>query len=118
MASIGGVSCDFVHRPMHPALRRLAEWHVPGLSGLGLMDLGSASRKSPLMAVKYGTLSNCEAWLGNLEALQGAGQVTVTNDLGQTSSQAHVLDVRLVATRAAQPFGVRYEAVVVVTLDS
>jgi hypothetical protein len=102
-ATIGSVSCHFLKGPIHAPESRLAEWSIPGLDGVGLMDLGLGPRRSELTAIYFGSASACNSWLESLVDLVGANALTVTNDIGETDSDCIVVSVRRVSVQAAKP---------------
>ena len=114
-ASIGGISCDFLKGAIHKPETRLAEWSVPGLDGVGLMDLGSGPRRSELTAIKYGSASTCDSWLASLVAKVGANALTVTNDIGETDTDCIVISVRRTGVQAAKPsYDYKYTATITI----
>ena len=81
MASIGSITCTFVHG--HPPLpkQRVDLWRVPGLDGYGAQNLGHNDSSFQVTAIYYGDGFGLLAWKRAIEGLQGT-VVTITNDLG------------------------------------
>jgi len=93
MASIGGVSCDFVHGGPPPGLETvLQEWRVSGINGRGAQDMGEDADRGAYQVVKHDSEANVLTWIGNVQALQGT-LVSVVDDWGQTWTNFLVLRV-------------------------
>lgn len=93
MASIGGVSCDFVHGGPPAGLEPvLQEWRVSGMTGRGAQDMGKDADRATYQAVKHDSEANVLTWITNVQGLQGT-LVSVVDDWGQTWTYFLVLRV-------------------------
>jgi hypothetical protein len=85
MATVGGLSCDFV-RGTGPAKKtRTQTWSVPGLNGYGAKVFGAGDSEGEFVLVKRGTYAAVATWVALIEAMQGT-LVAVVNDWGQTTA--------------------------------
>ncbi len=92
MATIGGITCDYLHGSVG-ALRTLLEvYRQPGRSGYGAQDLGKGQSEWAYEAVLYGSVATTNAWVASLVALQGT-VVTAVDDLAVTWEHLLVMSV-------------------------
>jgi hypothetical protein len=71
MASVGGVSCDYLYGEI-PSLKQLTEvYHRPGMNGVGVRKMGSGEGAFQLRAVTFDTEANIVTWIAAVEALVG-----------------------------------------------
>lgn len=94
MATIGGVTVEVLRGNASGRKIRLDTWVVPGYDSIGAMNVGSSAGEWGYMAVIYGTTSDVETRLGQLQALQGT-IVAVVDSFGTTYSGLLVEQVSL-----------------------
>lgn len=92
MASIGGVSCDFVRGSSTTLKERLDVYPVPGVDGLGAQKLGRSDSSFRFEAMRLSTHGTVAAWFASIEALQGT-VVSVTDDWGKTHTGLLIVEV-------------------------
>ena len=95
MASVGGVSCDYVHGSAASKKNRVKVWTVPGLDGYGALLTGLGNSETKLTLVRINTSAAVHAWVALIEALEGS-LVALLNDHGRTYSN-------FLVTRISQP---------------
>jgi hypothetical protein len=83
MSSIGAESCAFVRGYGGSMGTRLEIWQVPGIDGIGAMDLGLGGEPFEFEAVQYGDSTTVHSWLLAIEAMRGTVQAIV-DDHGVT----------------------------------
>jgi len=113
-ATIGGVSCDFVHRRQVADLKeRVDVWQVPGVSGYGSQLLGRGDAEIIFVGVKFGTNAAVNTWKASIEALQGLSSlVTIVDDWGDTHSSLVLTRVDVIKTADQGNGGCRGEVTV------
>lgn len=93
MASVGGVSCDFVHRRRVASPQtRVETWSVPGQDGVGIHLLGKGSGEAVFEAVVFAAQSSLQTWYDSLIALVGT-IVTIVDDFGASGSNILIRSV-------------------------
>jgi hypothetical protein len=98
---IGGVECDFLKGQVGYLKNKVETWHRPGIDGLGAMVLGYGDSAFSFTAVKFGTNSDIEDWLDEIELLQGQS-VSATDEWGDTHDNLVVTRVGLPKKTAAR----------------
>lgn len=89
MASVGGVSCDFVHLRAS-ALKTVTQiWREPGQVGYGVHSMGKGAAPFRCRARKVDSLANVLTWMASIEAL-GGSNVTIIDDTGESYSNLHI----------------------------
>lgn len=94
MASVGGVSADFVKGRLSSIKVELEVYRTPGLNGYGAMQLGSADSPFVFQAVKYGSESTINTFRTDLEALQGSIQ-TIVDDRARSHTRCMIQRVQV-----------------------
>ena len=95
MASIGSVSCDFVHGRPPELVTRYETWQSPGQDGYGAQALGKGHGAFAVEAVKIDTASNVDDWIDDLRAVVDAkAAVTITNSRDEAYGNCLVMRVR------------------------
>lgn len=79
MASVGGVTCDYVHGEAAELRERVDVWQVPGIDGYGAQKLAQGEADFMYVLARYDTAANVETWIDNIVALQGT-LVTIVDD--------------------------------------
>ena len=93
-ASVGGVSCTFVRGTIPPVRETVSIFKVPGQDGYGRQNLGKSTGEFTVVAELLGTQAAIDTWIAAICALKGnAAQITITNDLGQTSANCAIAEV-------------------------
>jgi len=85
MASVGGITCDYVHGSAAGKKETTHLWRVPGLDGYGAHLLGLGDSETVFRAVRFNTAAAVHVWVGLLESLQGQ-VIVVVNDWAETVS--------------------------------
>lgn len=104
MASVGGVSCDFVHGGVAGTRKRLRVWQAAGLDGFGAQDLGDGSPEFMVRCVKFDSNTNVNTWCAQIEALAGK-VISILDDWGDTYPGCLVVGVGIRQKQAAQASG-------------
>ena len=104
MASVGGVSCTFVHDAKGgiPPLRQRSEtWHATGIDGYGIQLLGKGESEFTVRAVLYSNNAGIDTWAALLHAMQGL-LVVIIDDHGTTYTYCYLKTVGNVAKTPAK----------------
>ena len=105
MASVGGVTCDFV-RGSAAGLKLAGQtWTVPGMSGYGALVSGYQDGESRFHLVRINTSAAVHTWVAAIEALQYT-LVTIVNDHGQTTTNFLIRKVSQARIRGCRYGGV------------
>ena len=104
MATVGGLSCDFVRGLSAAKKLRTQVWSVPGLNGYGAKVFGLGDSESEFVLVKRGTFAAVMTWVALIEAMQGT-LVAVVNDWGQTTTAFLVQKVSVPKLTAEVGYG-------------
>jgi hypothetical protein len=100
MATVGGVTCDFV-RGQKPLLATQVEvWRMPGIDGYGAQLTGLGGGEGQFQAEYFNSPAGISTWHASLAALQGQ-VVSITNDLGDTVTNFLITNVTKGPTTAA-----------------
>ena len=93
MASIGGVTCDYLYGDI-PTLKQLVEiYHRPGMNGVGVRKMGTGEGSFQLRAVNFDTSTGATTtWVGQIEALVGT-IVSVVDNWGDTKTNCLIESV-------------------------
>jgi len=100
MATVGAVSCDFVHGSIGPKSERLDVYELPGVDGYGAHKLGLGNGDFELVAVGFGSQAVLTAWQTSLKALVGT-VVSITTDTGVTTTGCLIKEVGNIEVAAA-----------------
>ena len=103
MASVGGLSCDSVQGEL-PGLKTMLDvWHVPGLDGVGAMDVGQGDAVAQIEIHKFGNIAAVSTWVGLIEAMQGT-LVTIVSDWAVTYTSILIRHVSRPMVESAEPY--------------
>ncbi len=94
MASVGGVTCDFVRGNSTKLKESLDIYALPGIDGAGAQKLGKSDASFEFTATKLGTANTVESWFRSIEDLQGS-VISVTDDWDQVHDKMLVSSVSL-----------------------
>jgi len=104
MASIGGVTCTFVRGHPPTPKQHVVLWRVPGIDGYGAQRMGLHDSPFEVVAVLYTNAAGLALWKTSMEALQGT-LVSITNDLGISSTRCLITNVSPMRSMAALAAG-------------
>jgi len=104
MASVGGISCTFVHADggsIPPLRERSEKWHTTGIDGYGIQLLGKGDAEFAVRAVLVSNAAGIALWAASLQAIQGT-LVSIIDDYGVTHTNCYLEKVGNVAKTPAK----------------
>ena len=70
--NFGGESCTYINDPsVIPLCTRLKTWVVPGLNGIGALDMAANESGFRFRLIIIDTNANVNTWIDNIAALKG-----------------------------------------------
>lgn len=92
MASIGGVTCDFVKGWATGQRQRIVTWVANGVNGTAAQKLGIEAGRFSFRGTEFDSEANIQTWKTSIEALKGT-TVSIIDDRGRTHTNCFVEDV-------------------------
>jgi hypothetical protein len=90
--TVGSIGCDLISGMATTLTTTIETWAVPGLNGVGAIDMGANSSGFAFNCVEVDTSSNIETWFSNLEATKGT-IITITDSFGTAYTNCLVTQV-------------------------
>ena len=99
MASVGGVTCNYVSGQAQALAEEVEVWRVPGIDSYGAQKTGTGDGAFRFRCWRYNTDVVVDAWAAAIRALQ-ATVVTIINDRGDTFTNCLLVRVSTPAISA------------------